>query len=316
MSIRRFHPARSTPLVNLLGTAVLTLAFAGCPGDDDCSYAGQSHKAGESFSSTDGCNTCSCTARGEVACTTKGCVSQPGSCRKTGCSGQLCSDQDVASTCEYRNEYACYQTATCARQADGKCGFTATNELTQCLATGGPKDGGQVSDSGTTTDSGTAHDATSSCDFAHAYEYGNIGGFVAWTDRSYLSPGNKYRHVRTPVRGGGAETSCMPAMPPCGAQDIITAYDVEVHDLTNADVRAALAESPTPLFGYDQRPVDGIVFEFKIVDGGSFLVGADCGTRSDCRAIPDGIKQLRNRLLALDTQQLAAAECKAAGFTQ
>jgi hypothetical protein len=54
-------------------------------------------------------------------------------CIKTGCSNQVCSDHTVMTTCEWRAEYACYQKATCARQADGNCGFTPTRELTACL---------------------------------------------------------------------------------------------------------------------------------------------------------------------------------------
>lgn len=55
-------------------------------------------------------------------------------CIKTGCSNQVCSDHTVVTTCEYRPEYECYQKATCARQSDGNCGFTATPELTACLS--------------------------------------------------------------------------------------------------------------------------------------------------------------------------------------
>jgi hypothetical protein len=58
-------------------------------------------------------------------------------CMKTGCSRTICADHNVISTCEWRPEYACYQKATCARQADGNCGFTATRELTSCLAARG-----------------------------------------------------------------------------------------------------------------------------------------------------------------------------------
>ncbi|HEU0036994.1 MAG TPA: DUF6748 domain-containing protein [Kofleriaceae bacterium] len=55
-------------------------------------------------------------------------------CFVGGCSGQICSDQEgVISTCEWRDEYACYQTATCERQADGQCGWTETPELQACL---------------------------------------------------------------------------------------------------------------------------------------------------------------------------------------
>lgn len=54
-------------------------------------------------------------------------------CMKTGCSGQICADHDVVTTCEFRSEYECYKKATCERQADGNCGFTKTPELLACL---------------------------------------------------------------------------------------------------------------------------------------------------------------------------------------
>lgn len=54
-------------------------------------------------------------------------------CMKTGCSGQVCSDKEVITTCEYRTEYECYKKATCERQANGDCGFTQTPELVACL---------------------------------------------------------------------------------------------------------------------------------------------------------------------------------------
>jgi len=54
-------------------------------------------------------------------------------CIKTGCSSQVCSDHNVITTCEWRPEYACYQRATCERQADGNCGFTRTQTLSACL---------------------------------------------------------------------------------------------------------------------------------------------------------------------------------------
>lgn len=54
-------------------------------------------------------------------------------CHATGCSGQICSDNDVITTCEYRPEYACYKSAQCSRQADGNCGWTWTAELEACL---------------------------------------------------------------------------------------------------------------------------------------------------------------------------------------
>ena len=54
-------------------------------------------------------------------------------CMKTGCSSQVCSDQEVITTCEFRPEYECYRRAICERQRNGECGFTMTRELTDCL---------------------------------------------------------------------------------------------------------------------------------------------------------------------------------------
>jgi hypothetical protein len=54
-------------------------------------------------------------------------------CFKTGCSRQVCADEEVVTTCEYRPEYDCYKQARCERQANGKCGFTQTPALRACL---------------------------------------------------------------------------------------------------------------------------------------------------------------------------------------
>ncbi len=59
-----------------------------------------------------------------------------GACYVGGCSSQICSDTpEMASNCEYRVEYSCYQkTSTCKRQSNGECGWTPTNELKVCIA--------------------------------------------------------------------------------------------------------------------------------------------------------------------------------------
>jgi hypothetical protein len=158
---------------------------------------------------------------------------------------------------------------------------------------------------------GGAPDGQATCDFSARYSYGPIGGNSLYVHRSELAPGNKYTHTRSPLRSSGMPLSCSPAMPPCGAQDIITAYDVEVHDLLHPDVRAALAEPQPLLYGHDTRPVDGTVFEFKRADGRGVLVGNPCNGQADCRPIPAGVAQLTKRLRDLDTQQLAAPECQA-----
>lgn len=74
-------------------------------------------------------------AKGRTATAVYRRLEDAGDCFVGGCSGQLCTDQPGAiSTCEWREEYACYQTATCERQPDGQCGWTETPELTTCLA--------------------------------------------------------------------------------------------------------------------------------------------------------------------------------------
>lgn len=108
-------------------------ACAPAPGGGTCLYNGRTYQASEGFRSSDNCNSCSCQSDGNVVCTDMACAPAP-TCKKTGCSGQVCSDQDVASDCSWEPSYACYQTATCARQANGLCGFTTTPELTKCLA--------------------------------------------------------------------------------------------------------------------------------------------------------------------------------------
>jgi len=59
--------------------------------------------------------------------------SAPKFCRPTGCSGQICSDSDVITTCEWKPEYQCYRSATCSAQANGDCGWVMDDELRKCL---------------------------------------------------------------------------------------------------------------------------------------------------------------------------------------
>jgi eight-cysteine-cluster-containing protein len=56
-------------------------------------------------------------------------------CAQTGCSGQVCAAETVFTTCEYRDEYACFQdpaVTACGCDA-GRCGFDQTPELAACL---------------------------------------------------------------------------------------------------------------------------------------------------------------------------------------
>lgn len=58
-------------------------------------------------------------------------------CVVSGCSGQICAREPLFSTCEWRPEYACFASATCAPQLNGACGWTMTDALRACLGAAG-----------------------------------------------------------------------------------------------------------------------------------------------------------------------------------
>ena len=64
---------------------------------------------------------------------TKNTKTQKQDCIVTGCSGQVCAEEDVITTCEFLPEYACYKNTVCERQRDGECGWTETEELLSCI---------------------------------------------------------------------------------------------------------------------------------------------------------------------------------------
>jgi hypothetical protein len=150
------------------------------------------------------------------------------------------------------------------------------------------------------------------CAFDDTYRYGPNGGLVAYSDESTLAPPDRYQHVRTFYDAATPRTAtCAPALPPCGAQGVISASDV-MRALASSDVQAAFAE-PTPMFfGVDRRPVDGPAYAVKRSDGRGLLVGDPCGPPAvDCRAIPPGVQALVDLLKMLDQQQLAMSACAA-----
>jgi hypothetical protein len=59
-----------------------------------------------------------------------------GGCVPQGCSNTVCAPEGagVVTTCIWKDEFACYKTATCERQPSGDCGWTESAELTACLA--------------------------------------------------------------------------------------------------------------------------------------------------------------------------------------
>lgn len=62
-------------------------------------------------------------------------LAQPG-CKVAGCSNELCinEEDEVLTTCEWKEEYACYSTAVCAKQSDNQCNWVSTPQLKACVA--------------------------------------------------------------------------------------------------------------------------------------------------------------------------------------
>lgn len=62
---------------------------------------------------------------------------KPDVCVVSGCSGQICAPEPMASTCEWLPWYACFQVAVCEQQANGGCGWTPNAEFKQCMLDNG-----------------------------------------------------------------------------------------------------------------------------------------------------------------------------------
>ncbi|MBI4433664.1 PQQ-dependent sugar dehydrogenase [Candidatus Uhrbacteria bacterium] len=56
-----------------------------------------------------------------------------GGCVITGCSGQVCADREVMTTCEFRPVDACYAHERCERLEHGSCGWVMTETLRACV---------------------------------------------------------------------------------------------------------------------------------------------------------------------------------------
>jgi hypothetical protein len=152
-----------------------------------------------------------------------------------------------------------------------------------------------------------AADVNPLCTVTDTYTFGFVGGLVASSDESVLSPPSQYHHVRTYYRSDGGTTTCAPA-PDCQVMNSLGLMEVVV-GFQNADVRAALSQPTPPLYGHDSRPVDGRVYSIMRSDGRGMLVGTACTGQMDCRAIPGGIGNLVLALQMFDERMLGKPEC-------
>lgn len=132
-------------------------------------------------------------------------------CFATGCSGTVCSDEDVATTCEWNESYACYgELGICERGTDGACGWRATAELEDCLVTPEPAPCVETGCSGQIC---AETDTASTCEWQDSYAcYQDLGvcernadGACAWRDSDELAA--CLADPRTPVDGACIKNS-------------------------------------------------------------------------------------------------------------
>jgi hypothetical protein len=193
---------------------------------------------------------------------------------------------------------ACGSASEGGAQRDSGAGSGA--DATSAVGADARADATSSIDANVATDAGT--DVDPRCVVTDTYTFGFVGGLVAFSEESVLSPPNQYRHVRTYLRSDGGTITCA-ATPACQFLNSLGLSDVVVL-LQNADVRTALSQATPPLYGGDSRPVDGQVYSIMRSDGRGMLVGTPCNGQVDCRAIPSGIGNLVLALQMLDERML------------
>jgi len=53
-------------------------------------------------------------------------------CKKTGCSGVICSDKDVMSICIWKPEFECYKHSECGLDENGNCAWKHSAGFEKC----------------------------------------------------------------------------------------------------------------------------------------------------------------------------------------
>jgi hypothetical protein len=260
------------------GTAIVVLLAAlGCSsvGSDPggtCTYNGATHQAGTTFPATDGCNTCTCDAQGQVACSLLGCevpvCSYAGTTHAVGASFPS-ADGCNSCSCTPSGAVACTERA--------------------CF------DGG-----------------SDSCTLDATYNFGWNGGLVTFVDRASLAPPSFYIYNRIPAGSSAPSVSCSPALPACSSDAIDVADIMADLADPDVQLAFLPAEPPIygvdsrPWDGAVFEVWRSTGGDFLVGEDCSSPQAS-----STCSPIPAGVAKLVADLRALDDQQLADPTCAA-----
>ena len=129
-------------------------------------------------------------------------------------------------------------------------------------------------------------------------------------DSFALEPPDQFSMTRNYSFGQRPEGRCSGTLPACDAPDPdrVTVASLTEH-LTNPLVAQAWPDSGERLVGRDLRPVDGVVLAVSRSGGGTLMIGTDCGSASNCTAIPPEVGALADLLRDLAEQISSASEC-------
>ena len=321
-----------------------------CGGDGGvgtCTYLGKIYRPGDSFSSVDKCQFCTCSAAARIECAARDCadaaVDGPGAVTGVCKPGQdaLCNEDPFASTLRGK----CQPDGSCLCNGAGTSGVVSpytgkclgpdnlTGEACEMYKTYPVGATFPCGDSSCTTclcvspgqlavlDTVCKDAGAPVCGLDAVYVYGDVGGLRVSQDQVTIapaaaSPRSQATYLRTRNNVDGAPgISCNPPFPACGDAAALDVSDI-MADILDPVVQKYLTSDPAqpPFLGFDLRPVDGTAFSFLRGDGHGFLVGQACGmssSGSNCVPIPVAIDKLVKDLRALDEQQVRSSTCAA-----